>query len=118
VLLVVDHPDARQSLAEILSLHGHEVHQALGGREAISLARALRPEVVLCDIGLPDLDGYAVARALRGDDALGSTLLVALSGHTRPEDVRRALDAGFHAHLAKPPVLEELERLLASAPRG
>ncbi len=116
MLLVEDNPDARQSLAEILALHGHEVHQARGGLEAISMARALRPEVVLCDIGLPDLDGYAVARTLRGDEALGATLLVALSGHARPEDVRRAREAGFHAHLAKPPVLEELERLISSAP--
>ena len=118
VLLVEDNADARQSLAEVLALHGHEVHQARDGQEGVAMALALRPDVVLCDIGLPDLDGYEVARVLRGDGALRSTLLVALSGHARPEDVRRAREAGFHAHLAKPPVLEELERLLASAPRG
>jgi CheY-like chemotaxis protein len=116
VLLVEDNPEARQSLAEILALHGHEVHEARNGREGIAMARSLRPDVVLCDIGLPDVDGFAVARDLRGDDTLRAALLVALSGHVRPEDLRRSRESGFHAHLAKPPVLEELLRLVASSP--
>jgi two-component system CheB/CheR fusion protein len=112
ILVIEDNLDARQSLAEVLSLHGHEVHQARDGLEGIAMARALRPDVVLCDIGLPDVDGYHVARRLRGDEELRSTHLVALSGHARPEDRRRAGEAGFDAHLAKPPPLEELQRLL------
>jgi CheY-like chemotaxis protein len=69
----------------------------------VALARELRPDVVLCDIGLPDLDGYEVARALRREEALRGTRLVALSGYAQPEDRERARAAGFDAHLAKPP---------------
>jgi CheY-like chemotaxis protein len=73
------------------------------------------PEVVLCDIGLPGLDGYHVARALKSDDALKESLLVALSGYALPEDLEHAADAGFDRHLAKPPDLEALKGVLASA---
>jgi CheY-like chemotaxis protein len=115
VLLIEDNSDARQSLAEILDLHGHEVHQARDGQEGVAMALALLPDVVLCDIGLPDVDGYQVARTLRADDAFRYTCLVALTGHARPEDRRRAVEAGFDAHVAKPPPVDELERLLSSA---
>jgi CheY-like chemotaxis protein len=73
-------------------------------------ARAFAPDVVLCDIGLPGMTGYEVARALRA----GGGLLVAVSGYAQPEDVARAVEAGFDAHVAKPPDLGEIERLLAS----
>jgi CheY-like chemotaxis protein len=74
------------------------------------------PEVVVCDIGLPGLDGYGVARLLRQDPRTSSVLLVALSGYAQPEDVRRAAEAGFDRHLAKPPDLAELTRILADCP--
>jgi CheY-like chemotaxis protein len=67
---------------------------------------------VLCDIGLPGMDGYQVARAFRADEALRAARLVALSGYALPEDLRRAAEAGFERHLAKPPSLEELEGVL------
>jgi len=67
---------------------------------------------VLCDIGLPDIDGYEVARRLREDQALRSTRIFALSGYARPEDKARAKEAGFDEHIAKPPDLEELSKLL------
>ena len=69
--------------------------------------------MVLCDIGLPDVDGYEIARTLRADDALRSTRLVALSGYAQPEDKRRAREAGFDAHLSKPPSLDNLIASLA-----
>ncbi len=69
---------------------------------------------MLCDIGLPGMDGYEVARRLRADPALASCLLVALSGYALPDDVARATAAGFDRHLAKPPSLEALDDLLAS----
>jgi CheY-like chemotaxis protein len=90
------------------------VSLAPGGRSGLERARAERPEVVLCDIGLPDLDGYEVARALRADPALSGTRLIALSGYAQPEDRERALQAGFDAHLAKPPDPEALSRMLAA----
>jgi PAS domain S-box-containing protein len=108
VLVIEDNADAGQSLADLLELEGHRVHLAEDGRSGIDLAREVRPDVILCDIGLPDLNGYEVARALRRDDALRSVRLVAVSGYARPEDRRRAADAGFDAHVAKPPVAEDL----------
>jgi CheY-like chemotaxis protein len=117
ILLVEDNPDSRQTLAEVLALHGHRVEVAADGASGIAKARALRPDVVLCDIGLPDIDGYAVAQALRSDPNLRSAYLVALSGYAQPRDRRRASEAGFDAHLAKPADLEELARIVASAGR-
>jgi CheY-like chemotaxis protein len=69
---------------------------------------------VLCDIGLPGMDGFEVARAFRADPALKGAFLVALSGYALPEDVQRASQAGFERHLAKPPSLEKLEQMLAN----
>ena len=76
-------------------------------------ARAFQPDVVLCDIGLPEMDGYEVARTMRADPELGTVGLVALSGYAQPEDVDTAREAGFDAHLAKPPSIDTLERAMA-----
>jgi signal transduction histidine kinase len=108
VVVIEDHIDAGRSLAFVLELHGCRVQVARDGRSGIVLARELRPDVVLCDIGLPDLDGYDVARTLRQDVALRSTRLIALSGYAQQEDRERAKEAGFDAHLAKPPSVDEL----------
>jgi len=113
VLIIEDNLDASQSLSVVLELIGHRVHTARDGSTGIASAHELRPDVVLCDIGLPDMDGYEVARRLRADEALHSTRLYALSGYAQPEDKRRAKEAGFDAHLPKPPPLDELNRLLA-----
>jgi CheY-like chemotaxis protein len=112
VLIIEDNVDAGQSLADILELDGYRVRLARDGRSGIELARALRPDVILCDIGLPDLDGYAVARALRRDEALRATRLVAVSGYAQPEDRKHASEAGFDAHVAKPPPLDQLSRII------
>jgi CheY-like chemotaxis protein len=72
------------------------------------------PGVILCDVGLPDMDGYEVARMVRSDPVLSQVRLVALTGYAQPEDRRRALDAGFDDHLAKPPPPEELARVLSA----
>jgi PAS domain S-box-containing protein len=114
ILVIEDNLDAGQSLADVLEIQGHRVHVARDGRSGLALARELRPDVVLCDIGLPDIDGYDVARELRGDDAARTTRLVALSGYAQPEDRQRACDAGFDAHIAKPPDIDELVSVLAS----
>jgi len=108
LLVVEDNADAAESLAEVLRTEGHRVQVAMDGRTGLAKARALRPDVVLCDIGLPDMDGYEVARALRADAALGAARLIALSGYALPEDQRLAAEAGFDLHLAKPPSLEAL----------
>jgi two-component system CheB/CheR fusion protein len=114
VLVIDDNVDAAESIAEVLAMEGHRVHVATDGLSGIRKARELKPGVVLCDIGLPDVDGYEVARELHADDGLRSTRLIALSGYAQPEDRRRALEAGFDAHLAKP---VSLDALLAAVTR-
>ena len=112
VLIIDDDFDTGQSLKIALELNGQRVRTACDGKTGIATARDLRPDVVLCDIGLPDIDGYEVARTLRADEALNSTRLIALSGYARPEDKKRAKEAGFDAHIPKPPELDELTEML------
>jgi len=116
VLVIEDNIDAAETLREALEFGEHEVEVAYNGPAGIAKAHKFRPEVVFCDIGLPGMDGFAVARAFRADDGLKRTYLVALSGYALPEDVQHALEAGFDQHLAKPPNLESLEQALARAP--
>ena len=116
-LVIEDHADAAESMATLLRLSGHEVEVAFDAAAGLDLSRRLVPEVVLCDIGLPDMDGYAVAKALRRDPERRNTLLVALTGYALPEDQRRAADAGFDAHLTKPATVEGVEAVMSRAPR-
>jgi CheY-like chemotaxis protein len=113
VLVVEDNADSAMTLSELLALRGHEVALAADGPSALEAVRRSRPDVVVCDVGLPgELDGYGVARAIRADPALGGLVLIALSGYTTPEHCERALQAGFDAHLAKPADFDELCRLI------
>ena len=113
VLLVEDNADSCESLSVALELSGHRVRAAHDGRSAIAVAHAFRPDVVLCDIGLPDMDGYEVARRLRAEEPFRSTRLIALSGYSQPEDKARSQEAGFDLHISKPPELSELTKILA-----
>jgi two-component system CheB/CheR fusion protein len=115
ILLIEDNLDAAESLRLALELGGHEVAVAHDGPQGIERARQIAPEVVLCDIGLPDMDGYAVARALRGEPGLRNTFLVALTGYALPEDQQRAQEAGFDAHLTKPATVEGVEAVMDRA---
>ena len=103
---------AAQSLKTFLVKSGHTVELALTGSDGILAARRFIPETVLCDIGLPDLAGYAVAEVLRQEAKLKGAYLIAMSGYGQQGDRRRALEAGFDRHLTKPIDLSELERLL------
>ncbi len=116
VLIVEDNVDAAQSLRELLELAGHSVEVAHEGAEGIRAARLRCPDVVLCDIGLPGMDGYEVARTIRADEALRDVFLVALTGYALPEDQRLATTAGFHAHVTKPPSFDRIEEMLAALP--
>ena len=112
-LIIEDNADAAESMGLLLSLAGHEVAVAHDGVQGLEKAHLLRPEVVLCDIGLPgDLDGYGVARTFRADPDLASACLIALTGYGQEEDRRRALEAGFDAHLTKPADPDALKRLV------
>jgi two-component system CheB/CheR fusion protein len=118
VLVIEDNEDSAATLGEVLALSGHVAEVAHDGEEGVERARAFRPDVVLCDIGLPRMNGYEVARALRADPALAGVFLVALTGYALPEDQQRAREAGFDRHVAKPASIETLEEVLAaSAPR-
>ena len=115
VLIVEDNADAAACLRADLELDGHQVTVAHDGVSGVVTARKLRPEVVLCDIGLPGMDGYAVAKTLRADATMKNTFLVALTGYALPEDFRRASEAGFDRHIAKPPSLEAIAEILRDA---
>jgi two-component system CheB/CheR fusion protein len=118
VLIVEDNPDAAETLREVLELSGCTVAVALSGPEAVEAAPRFRPEVVLCDLGLPGLDGYQVAAALRQNPATANARLIAISGYGQAEDLQRSREAGFDRHLTKPVDLSELERLLGITAEG
>ena len=113
VLVIEDNVDAAETLREILLAWGHSVELAFDGRMGLEKARTLRPDVILCDIGLPRMDGYEVARAIRADPALSSAYLVAVTGYATSEDRRRAAAAGFDRHIAKPASIAAIEEALA-----
>jgi PAS domain S-box-containing protein len=114
ILVIEDNRDAADSLREVLELGKHEVQVAYDGPSGLLQAQQMRPEVVFCDIGLPGMDGYEVARRLRADPVTRHCLLVALSGYGLPDDLQRAADAGFDRHLTKPPSMQELQQTLES----
>ena len=116
VLVVDDNVTSAQSLAMVLKLEGHDVQVAHDGGRALEAVASFRPAVVLMDIGLPGLDGYEVARRLRGDPNLGAgiALLVAVTGYAEDEARRRSREAGFDHHLVKPVDPDSLLALVSS----
>jgi PAS domain S-box-containing protein len=112
ILIVDDNRDAAQALRLLLEGDGHEVRTADDGASGLELARADRPDVVLLDIGLPKMDGYEIARRIRGDAALEGTLLIAVTGYGQMHDRARASASGFHHHLVKPVAFAALQELL------
>jgi PAS domain S-box-containing protein len=112
ILIVDDNVDAADSLAIIFGLGGHEAKAVHGGRDAIDAATSYVPEVILLDIGLPDLNGYEVCRRLKKEPVLAGTKFVALSGWGSDEDKRKGTEAGFHAHLTKPANPKEIEAVM------
>jgi two-component system, chemotaxis family, CheB/CheR fusion protein len=116
VLIVDDNQDATELLSMLLDGHGLEVVTAKTGAEAVERALALRPQVVVLDLGLPDMDGYAVLEHLKAVEDLRSTRFIALSGRSSSEDQQRMREAGFHHQLVKPADLERLIELIKGAP--
>jgi PAS domain S-box-containing protein len=117
ILVVDDNIDSLQSLTEVLEQLGHEVRAAPDGETALELARQFRPQVMLVDIGLPGMNGYDLARALRRTPELEQATLVALTGYGREEDRRASLDAGFNAHWVKPIGLDVLSTVASPSLR-
>jgi CheY-like chemotaxis protein len=113
ILVVDDNRDAAQSLSVLLTGEGHTVSLAYSGPAGLVAALTERPQVILLDIGLPGMDGYAVARALREHPELRTTQLIALTGYGRQVDREQARAAGFNGYLTKPVDFEALQRALA-----
>ena len=112
ILVVDDSVDSAETLGELLKIWGHDVRLAHDGPGAVAAARDYRPEVVLLDIGLPGMDGFAVAAKLR-EEGIGGRMLVALTGYGEQQDRDRARQVGFDHHLVKPIDPETLQKLLA-----
>ncbi|MGH8300482.1 MAG: ATP-binding protein, partial [Steroidobacteraceae bacterium] len=112
ILIVDDNRDAADTCAALLELSGHHVRTAYSGRQALELAESLRPHAALVDIGLPDLNGYTLAQRIRESSWGQRTLLIAVTGWGHGEDRRRAYEAGFDHHLAKPVAAEAIESVL------
>jgi CheY-like chemotaxis protein/two-component sensor histidine kinase len=112
ILVVDDNADAGVMLATLLRLSGHQVEVALDGPAALELFERQRPQIVLCDIGLPGMNGYEVAERMRVQDNGPKPVMIALTGYDGPEHRVRALEVGFDHHLAKPVDFEALRDLI------
>ena len=107
-----DNRDAADSLALVLRLDGHQVTVAYDGPAALAVARAVRPDVVLLDLGMPGMDGYEVCRQLRRLPELAGARVVAVTGWGQEADRRRSAEAGFDRHLVKPADPDVVRRLV------
>jgi two-component system CheB/CheR fusion protein len=118
VLVVDDNEDSAETLAQLLKITGHDVRTAYDGPAALVAAHAFHPDIVLLDIGLPYMDGYEVARQLRATSELAPMRIVALTGYGQEEDRRRAVEAGFDAHLVKPADPDELQHVIGQVEKA
>jgi CheY-like chemotaxis protein len=114
VLVVDDNHDAATSMSLLLKILGAEVEVANSGPAALLAVESYRPAVVLLDLGMPEMDGYEVARRIRERPEFDDVTLIALTGWGQDEDRRRAQEAGFNHHLVKPADISSLQELLAS----
>lgn len=112
ILIVEDNEDAAMMLSELLEIQGHHVRVAGDGRQALDHLRSQTPDIVLCDLGLPGMSGYELARRIREEGAWKGLPLVALTGYGQQEDKARAARAGFNAHLIKPVDIVAIQRAL------
>lgn len=115
VLIVDDNHDIADLCSMILEKSGHEVRTAYSGKEALDMAAEFTPNIMMLDIGMPDINGYDVAREIRACEWGKKVLLLAISGWSQEEDKRRAIEAGFDHHITKPfdlSVLDELKLIL------
>jgi two-component system CheB/CheR fusion protein len=112
ILVVDDSVDTARGMVRLLKLLGNEVITVHDGPAALEAAHTFRPDFVLLDIGLPGMNGYEVATALRRDPLLDRAVIIAVSGYGQDEDRRRSLAAGFHHHLVKPVDFESLVLLI------
>lgn len=117
VLVIDDRLDAILPIRVLLKRDGHEIFEATNGEDGVHLATKVRPDVVLCDIGLPGKwNGYDVIRELRVQVGMQSAYMIAVSGYCQPADIERSRQAGFDEHFAKPVDIVKLRQLIARHP--
>lgn len=112
VIMIDDNKILANVMCELLGVMGYDVTPAYSGEEGIARARAQKPGVILCDIGMAGMSGYDVARFIRRDAGLKDIYLIAVSGYTSRQDVQRSMDAGFDEHMGKPVDLDVLKATL------
>jgi CheY-like chemotaxis protein len=112
ILVVEDNPDVASTMRDFLQLSGHQVEIACTGNEGVRAAHVFHPDVVLCDLGLPGMDGFEVAAELRRDPETASAQIIAITGYGGDEDRRRSKEAGFDLHLTKPVDPAQLRQVL------
>jgi CheY-like chemotaxis protein/two-component sensor histidine kinase len=112
ILLIDDNQDFTDILSSALTLLGHEVITANDGMTGIAKSRDYSPEVIFCDIGLPDMDGFEVAKRIRGEVSIQNVYMVALTGYANQSDTDKALESGFNKHLAKPVDINTIRKVL------
>jgi CheY-like chemotaxis protein len=115
ILVVDDNMDVARSMAMLLRAEGHEARTAFSSEGALEALQTWRPDVVLLDIGLPQMDGYEVARRMRAYPAGESAVLIAVTGWGQPEDRRRSMEAGFDFHVTKPVEINVIRGLLCGS---
>lgn len=112
ILVVDDNRDAADALSRLIRSFGHEVRTVYGGNDALEETSSFQPDMAFVDIAMPDLDGYATVSELRQRRGQVHLIIVAVTGHNSDEDKRRAYEAGFDLHVAKPMQVETLKDLL------
>lgn len=114
VLVVEDYPDIAEVWCKWVCMAGHQVEVCWNGSQALETAPVFRPDVVFLDIGLPDMDGWEVAAALRKDAELAGAKIIAISAYQSDEDRRRSRASGIDAHIGKPASKEDFNKVLAA----
>jgi CheY-like chemotaxis protein len=113
ILLIEDNDDARESLRTLLEALGHEIYEASDGPAGVGKALEVQPDVIVIDLGLPELDGYEVAARIRSLSACSAAILIALTGYAQSEYRTRAETVGFNGYIVKPVDCGALEKLIA-----
>ena len=109
ILIVDDNVETANSIKLLLQFKGHETIAVYNSNKVLTLSKSFNPDIILLDIGMPDIDGYEVAQQLRTSGF--SKRVVALTGYGKPEDIQQAIDAGFNGHVVKPITIGELEHI-------
>ncbi|MDR7870452.1 MAG: response regulator [Tissierellaceae bacterium] len=112
ILLIDDNKDLVNIISQYLNMVGYEARVALSGDEGIAHAKEQKPKIILCDIGMPGMNGHEVAKYIRQNDELKDIYLIAMSGYCSQTDVERSLEAGFDKHLSKPIDFKVIKELI------